>query len=74
MFLAAGIALYFAAQGAGRVGLPILVASVRLVVVVGCGLIVVAAGAPLAALFAVIALGIVLYGGLSAAAIKRTSW
>jgi putative MATE family efflux protein len=71
---AAGMALYFAAQGAGRVGLPILAGTARLVVVVGGGLVLTAASAPLAALFAVVACGIALYGALSAAAIRKTTW
>jgi len=74
ILFAAGMALYFAAQGAGRVGLPILAGTARLVAVVGGGLIVVAAGAPLAALFAVIALGMALYGALSAAVVRKTAW
>jgi len=74
LLLAAGIALYFSSQGAGRVGLPILAATARLVVVAGGGLIVVAAGAPLWMIFAVIAGGMAVYGGLSALAVRHTAW
>lgn len=70
----AGMALYFAAQGAGRVGLPILSGTVRLVVVAAGGLLVVASGAALGWLFAVIACGLVLFGSLAAAAVYRTRW
>ena len=70
----AGMALYFAAQGAGRVGLPILAGTVRLVVVAAGGLLVVWSGAPLGWLFAVIALGMTLFGGLAAAGVHRTRW
>ena len=70
----AGMALYFAAQGAGRVGLPILSGTARLVVVVAGGLAIVAAGAPLPWLFAVIAGGMLVFGGLASAAVHRTRW
>src|SRR5438094_491466 len=71
---AAGMALYFASQGAGRVGLPILAGTARLAVVAAGGLIVVQAGAPLAALFGVIAFGIALFGALTSAAVHRATW
>jgi putative MATE family efflux protein len=71
---AAGMALYFASQGAGRVGLPILAGTARLAIVAAGGLIVVQAGAPLAALFAVIASGIALFGALAGAAVYKASW
>jgi hypothetical protein len=58
----ADMALYFAAQGAGRVGVPMLAGTARLAVVAAGGVIVVQAGAPLAALFGVIAFGIALFG------------
>ncbi|OAI50504.1 hypothetical protein AYO46_09970 [Betaproteobacteria bacterium SCGC AG-212-J23] len=70
----AGMALYFAAQGAGRVGLPILAGTARLVVVAAGGLLVVWSGAPLAWLFAVIALGMTLFGGFAAVGVHRTRW
>jgi len=70
----AGMALYFAAQGAGRIGLPILAGTARLVVVAVGGLLVVWSGAPLAWLFAVIAGGMTLFGGLAAAGVHRTRW
>src|SRR5678816_3348851 len=38
-FFGAGMALYFAAQGAGRVGLPILAGTARLVAVAAGGLL-----------------------------------
>lgn len=70
----AGMALYFAAQGAGRVGLPILAGTARLVVVAAGGLLVVWSGAPLGWLFAVIALGMTLFSALSAVGVHRTRW
>ena len=74
LLFAAGMALYFAAQGAGRVGLPILSGTARLAVVAAGGLMVIHAGAPLATLFAVIACGIVLFGALTAAAVYKAPW
>jgi hypothetical protein len=47
---------------------------VRLVFVVAVGALVVALGAPLWALFAVIAAGIVLFGGLIIAAVHAGRW
>jgi putative MATE family efflux protein len=70
----AGMALYFASQGAGRMVLPVLAGTVRLVFVVAVGALVVALGAPLWALFAVIAAGIVLFGGLIIAAVHAGRW
>ncbi|HXM82213.1 MAG TPA: MATE family efflux transporter [Burkholderiales bacterium] len=74
VLFAAGMALYFASQGAGRVGLPILAGTARLAVVAAGGLIVVRAGAPLAALFSVIAFGIALFGALTGAAVYKAAW
>jgi Na+-driven multidrug efflux pump len=71
---AVGMALYFASQGAGRVGVPMLAGTARLAVVALGGLIVVNAAAPLAALFAVIACGIALFGALTGAAVYGASW
>jgi Na+-driven multidrug efflux pump len=70
----AGMALYFASQGAGRMVLPVLAGTVRLVVVVAGGALVVAIGGPLAAVFAVIAGGIVLFGALIVAAVRAGRW
>jgi len=73
-FFGAGMALYFSSQGAGRMVLPVLAGTVRLVVVVAGGAVVVASGWPLAALFAFIAAGIVLFGALIAAAVRAGRW
>jgi putative MATE family efflux protein len=73
-FFGAGMALYFASQGAGRMVLPVLAGTVRLVVVVAGGALVVASGWPLAALYACIAAGIVLFGSLIAAAVRAGRW
>jgi len=70
----AGMALYFAAQGAGRVGLPILAGTARLLVVAAGGLVVVWSGIPLAWLFAIIAFGMAVFGGVAAAGVHHTKW
>jgi putative MATE family efflux protein len=72
--LAAGLALYFASQGAGRILLPMLAGTARLLIVVVCGTIVMKMGAPLGGLFAVIAIGLTTLGALSALAVYRTPW
>ena len=70
----AGMALYFASQGAGRMVLPVLAGTARLVVVVAGGALVVVGAGPLTAVFAVIAGGIVLFGGLILAAVHYARW
>jgi Na+-driven multidrug efflux pump len=73
-FLALGIALYFASQGAGEVLLPVLAGTARLAIVIGGGTAVFAFGAGLAAVFAVVALGMVVFGTLTALAVGRAVW
>jgi Na+-driven multidrug efflux pump len=70
----AGLALYFASQGAGRILLPMLAGTARLLVVVLGGLIVFALDASLGWLFAVIAIGLTTLGTLTALAVHRTAW
>jgi len=72
--MAVGIALYFASQGVGRVMLPMLAGAARLAVVVAGGFAAAAAGAPLGALFGVIALGMIVYGSLIARAVFKADW
>jgi len=71
---AAGLALYFASQGAGRILLPMLSGTVRLLVVLVGGVAVLQLAAPLGWLFGVIALGLVTLGALTSLAVYRTSW
>jgi putative MATE family efflux protein len=71
---AAGLALYFASQGAGRVLLPILAGTARLIVVAAGGLAVTAFAGSLAGLFAVIACGIVLFGAATGLVVFRSAW
>ena len=70
----AGMALYFASQGAGRMVLPVLAGTARLAFVVAAGALVVALDGPLAAVFAVIAGGIALFGALIIAAVRAGRW
>ncbi|HTL27328.1 MAG TPA: MATE family efflux transporter, partial [Burkholderiales bacterium] len=58
-FLAIGIALYFACQGSGKVLLQVLARTVQLVIVIGGGFVLLAAGTGLQAIFVLIAVGMV---------------
>jgi Na+-driven multidrug efflux pump len=70
----AGLALYFASQGAGQMLKPVLAGTARLVLVAAGGMLVMQLGGPLAALFAVIALGLAVLGGLTAYAVHKERW
>jgi putative MATE family efflux protein len=70
----AGMALYFASQGAGRMVLPVLAGTARLVLVVAGGAMVMQLGGPLAALFAVVALGLTVFGSLTSYAVYKARW
>jgi putative MATE family efflux protein len=69
-----GLCLYFASQGAGKILGPVLAATVRLLLVIGVGSWLAAAGAPLWTLFALVAAAMVAYGVLTAAAVWLTPW
>ena len=71
---AVGMALYFASQGAGQVLWPVLAGTVRLAIVVIGGVVAVSLGAPLVALFALIALGLAIFGGLTSWFVARADW
>ena len=68
--LAAGIALYFASQGAGRVLPPMLAGSARLVLVIAGGV----AAVSLQGLFMVIAAAMILYGALTIWFVAAAKW
>jgi MATE family, multidrug efflux pump len=70
----AGLALYFASQGAGMMMLPVLSGTARLAIVVAGGALVMQLGAPLWALFAVIALGLAAFGALTSRAVYEARW
>ncbi|MEO8145358.1 MAG: MATE family efflux transporter [Betaproteobacteria bacterium] len=70
----AGLALYFASQGAGQMLKPVLAGTVRLVLVVAGGALVMQFGGPLAALFAVIAVGLAVFGALTGYVVYKARW
>ena len=69
-FLAAGIALYFASQGAGRVLRPVLAGTVRLSMVIAGGLMVVS----LHGVFIVIAAAMIAFGVLTMGFVAIANW
>jgi putative MATE family efflux protein len=70
----AAMALYFASQGAGQVVKPVLAGTARMVLVVAGGALVMQFGGPLAALFAVVAIGLVVFGGLTGYVVFKARW
>ena len=70
----AGLALYFASQGAGQMLKPVLAGTARLLLVVAGGVLVMQFNGPLAALFGVIALGLSVLGGLTAWSVYKAHW
>jgi Na+-driven multidrug efflux pump len=74
-FLALGIALYFAAQGAGRVLQPVLAGTARLVIILAGAFLLSAAGMlSLDAIFMLVAAAMLAFGALSAWAVARARW
>jgi putative MATE family efflux protein len=73
-FFGGGLALYFASQGAGRVGWAMMVAVLRVVIAAGGGWIAVRYFGGSVALFAVIAAALVIYGFGNVAAVAGGAW
>ena len=73
-FFGLGLALYFAAQGAGRMAGPVVAATLRLLLVGAGGGLLVAHGAVPWQLFALSAAAMVLYGGTCALAMRLDRW
>lgn len=70
-----GLALYFASQGVGRVLLPVLAGTVRMVIAAFIGWTAVAHyGADLSTLFRIVALAALAYGGLTLASMAGRAW
>jgi putative MATE family efflux protein len=69
-FLAAGMALYFASQGAGQVALPVLSGTARLAIVLVGGSLAVS----LQGIFAVMAAGLVVFGTATMWIVMRARW
>lgn len=74
-FVAFGLALYFASQGARKVLLPVLAGTMRMVIAAFIGFAAVQVGhAGLSTLYSIVALSSVVYGALSGAAVYRGKW
>ena len=74
-FLALGISLYFAAQGAGRVVQPVLAGTARLAIIIAGAAVAAALGAlTLEAIFGLIAVAMLAFGALSAWFVRRARW
>jgi Na+-driven multidrug efflux pump len=73
-FFGGGLALYFASQGAGRVGWAMMVAVLRVVIAAGGGWLAVKYFGGSAGLFAVIAAALVVYGLANVAAVAGGAW
>jgi Na+-driven multidrug efflux pump len=69
-----GLCLYFASQGAAKILGPVLTSTLRLVLVIGVGPALAAAGAPLWTLFALVAAAYAIYGLSTAAVVRLTRW
>src|SRR6202007_1583471 len=74
-FLGMGLALYFAAQGRGRTAQPLLATLTRLLVAGALGALGLGAfGWGIEALFTLMACGLVLYGLVMVAVMRRELW
>jgi putative MATE family efflux protein len=73
-FFGVGACLYFAAQGAAKVGGPVLAGTGRLLLVGVGGWWLASSGAPAWSLFALVAAAMVVYGLGTVLAIKVTDW
>jgi putative MATE family efflux protein len=75
VFLGMGLALYFAAQGRGRTAQPLLATLTRLLVAGALGLLALRVfGWGLDSLFALMACGLVVYGMVMVAVMRRELW
>ena len=73
-FFGAGQALYFASQGTGRVGFPVLVTVSRLLTVTGLGLLAVHQDWGVTGLFVAVAIGLVVMGVGQALCLFGPAW
>ncbi|HSC65612.1 MAG TPA: MATE family efflux transporter [Caldimonas sp.] len=73
-FFGLGLSLYFASQGAGKLGWPLMGGLLRLLIAVGGGWTVVSLTGSLAWAFAVLALALVVYGVTIVGAVASGSW
>ena len=73
-FFGLGLTLYFASQGAGQVIGPVLAGTVRLVLVAGVGYWLAHNYATAESFYTLVAVAMLLYGVVTAAAVKFTPW
>ena len=73
-FFGLGLTLYFASQGAGQVIGPVLAGTVRLILVAGAGYWLAQQQATAGHFYVLVAVAMVLYGVVTAAAVKLTPW
>jgi putative MATE family efflux protein len=73
-FFGMGVCLYFASQGAAKVGGPVLAGTIRLLLVGLGGWWLVSIDAPAWTLFALVGLAMVVFGLSTAASIRLTRW
>lgn len=69
-----GLCLYFASQGSGRILLPVLGSSFRPLTILIGGLLAIGSGAPLEALFTIVALSMFAYGIGVSGGVYLTPW
>ena len=73
-FFGAGLALYFASQGAGRLGWPLIAAVLRLAVATGGGWLALRWSGTSAGVFAALGAALAVFGLVNAAAILAGAW
>jgi len=73
-FFGLGLTLYFASQGSGRMVGPVLAGTARLVLVAGAGYWLSQQHAAAGHFYVLVALAMVLYGVVTAVAVKLTPW
>ncbi|RJF75451.1 MATE family efflux transporter [Rhodopseudomonas palustris] len=73
-FFGLGVTLYFASQGAAKVGGPVLASTARLLLVAIGGTALAASAAPAWTLFALVTAAMVVYGGGTVLAIHLSRW
>ncbi|MFG1422744.1 MATE family efflux transporter [Roseixanthobacter liquoris] len=73
-FFGLGMTLYFASQGAGRLGWPLLASLLRMIIATVGGALVLAATGSLLWLFAVYAFGLLAYGAVVGVSVASGSW
>jgi Na+-driven multidrug efflux pump len=73
-FFGLGLSLYFASQGAGRLGWPLIASALRLVIGIGGGWLALHLTGSIHGLFAALTVGLLVYGLLVAGAIASGAW